>query len=77
MELKIGEKIESICGRVIKCNSEVFARGDLLLNPAKEIIQNNVLDTAFNEQNLLRLAALGDDVCLYGAAYYALLNHIQ
>ena len=44
--------------------------GDLLLAPTKQIIEEHILDDAFLDDNLIRLAELGDDVCLYGAAYY-------
>ncbi|MGQ9907260.1 MAG: ROK family protein [Candidatus Flexifilum sp.] len=46
--------------------------GDLLLEPARAVIAQYVLDPRFVPQDLIRQARLGDDVCLIGAAYYAL-----
>ena len=57
--------------QAIVLGGSVTLLGDLILDPAKEIIHQNLLDTAFYDENLIRLTALGDDVCLYGAAYYA------
>ncbi|MEM7034916.1 MAG: ROK family protein [Chloroflexota bacterium] len=48
--------------------------GDLLLQPVKQVIEDNILDPAFNDKDLIRLAELADDVCLYGAAYYCSLT---
>jgi glucokinase len=45
--------------------------GDLLFEPARRVIQANILDPAFYAPDLIRPAQLGDDVCLFGAAYYA------
>lgn len=44
--------------------------GEMLLAPAKQVIQENILDSGFYADNLIRMAGLGEDVCLYGAAYY-------
>lgn len=44
--------------------------GEMLLQPAKQAIAENILDSSFYDENLIRLAGLGEDVCLYGAAYY-------
>lgn len=44
--------------------------GEMLLQPAKQVIAENILDSSFYDENLIRLAGLGEDVCLYGAAYY-------
>lgn len=46
--------------------------GDLLLKPARAVIADHLLDPLFLPHDLIRAAALGDDVCLIGAAYYAL-----
>lgn len=46
--------------------------GDLLLDPARAVIHAHVIDPAFDRPDLLRLAQLGDDVCLIGAAAYAI-----
>lgn len=45
--------------------------GDLLLTPVKQTLQENLLDPAFYHEGLIRYAALGEDVCLVGAALYA------
>lgn len=50
--------------------------GELLLEPVKQVIAENILDNAFNDERLIRFAELGDDVCLFGAAYYCSLNHL-
>jgi glucokinase len=44
--------------------------GEMLLKPAKQVIKENILDRAYYDENLIRPAGLGEDVCLYGAAYY-------
>lgn len=44
--------------------------GDLLLQPARDVIDEYVLDKRFIPESLIMPAALGDDVCLYGAAHY-------
>lgn len=44
--------------------------GELLLAPAKQVIAENILDSGYYDEKLIRLAGLGEDVCLYGAAYY-------
>jgi glucokinase len=45
--------------------------GDLLLDPVREVVRGNLMHGRFYDPGLIRLAALGDDVCLYGAAHYA------
>ena len=45
--------------------------GDLLFDPAREVIEQHVLDPRFIPPNLIRPAQLGDDVCLIGAAWWA------
>ena len=45
--------------------------GNLFFDPAVETIQQNILDDDFFQKDVLRISKLGDDVCLYGAAYYA------
>jgi glucokinase len=51
--------------------SVVARLGDLILNPARRILAENVVDPAFYHDDLIQLAQLGDDVCLIGAASYA------
>ena len=48
--------------------------GDLLLDPARQIIQENILHQRFCHAELLRHAAFGDDICLVGAALHAKLR---
>ena len=45
--------------------------GDLLLDPAREVIGQHILHDDFYAEGLLRRAALGDDICLVGAAQHA------
>lgn len=51
--------------------------GELLFGPAKLVIQEHVLDPGFYDDTLIRPAGLGEDVCLYGAAYYASIMWTQ
>lgn len=51
--------------------SVVTRLGDLILDPARRVLRQNVVDPAFYQDNLIQLAQLGDDVCLIGAASYA------
>lgn len=57
--------------QVIVLGGSVAQLGDLLLTPLKEVIERELLDPRFNSPDLIRLAELGDNVCLYGAALYA------
>lgn len=57
--------------QAIVLGGSVTQLGDLLLKPAKEVIEREVLDPRFNSPDLIRLAELGDSVCLYGATLYA------
>jgi glucokinase len=56
--------------QAIVLGGSVTRLGDLLLNPAKAVIRQSVTDPLFYEDGLIRLAELGDDVCLIGAALY-------
>jgi glucokinase len=58
--------------QVIVLGGSVTQLGDLLLEPAHRTLAQLLIDPAFNDADLLRLAALGDDVCLIGAACHAL-----
>lgn len=51
--------------------SVVMRLGNLILNPARQVLRENVVDPAFYQDDLIQLAQLGDDVCLIGAASYA------
>lgn len=57
--------------QVIVLGGSVSKLGDLLLQPAWNVIHAQILDPGFVSPNLIRLAELGDDVCLVGAALYA------
>ncbi len=57
--------------QVIVMGGSVALLGDLIFNPARQVIADYVTDPAFNDASLLRVAQLGDDVCLIGAALYA------
>jgi glucokinase len=61
--------------QAIVIGGSVTLLGDLFFDPAKEVIRANLLDAGFYDDNLIRLAALGDDVCLHGAAHYARSCH--
>ncbi|MBZ0299079.1 MAG: ROK family protein [Anaerolineae bacterium] len=56
---------------IVLGGSVVMALGDLLLDPARRVMAEYVVDPAFYSDDLLQLAHLGDDVCLIGAASYA------
>jgi glucokinase len=57
--------------QVIVCGGSVAMLGDLIFDPACHTIAQYVIDPAFNVPGLIRLAELGDDVCLVGAALHA------
>jgi glucokinase len=50
----------------------VSGLGELLFAPAREVVGRLVLDARFIPPDLIRPAALGEDVCLIGAALHAL-----
>ncbi len=58
--------------QVIVVGGSASLLGDLLFDPARAAIEAHVLDPAFIPPALIRPAALGDDVCLVGAAAFAL-----
>lgn len=58
--------------RAVVVGGSVAQLGNLLFEPAMRVVREFILDPRFVPDDLLRPAALGDDVCLYGAAYYAL-----
>ncbi|GIL13195.1 MAG: glucokinase [Chloroflexota bacterium] len=58
--------------QAIVVGGSVSLLGDLLFDPARAAIKTHVLDPAFIPPALIRPAALGDDVCLVGAAAFAL-----
>ena len=57
--------------QVIVTGGSVAQLGDLIFDPAREVIEQYVIAPAFNVPDLIRLAQLGDDVCLVGAALHA------
>lgn len=57
--------------QAVVLGGSVTKLGDLLLEPVRETIRANLLSPLFYDESLIRLAALGEDVCLYGAAHYA------
>lgn len=63
--------IHLISPQRIVVGGSVSLLGDLLLEPARAVIQEHVLDARFLPDSLILPAALGDDVCLHGAAQYA------
>jgi glucokinase len=56
---------------VVLGGSVVSRLGDLILNPARRMLSEYVVDPAFYHDDLIQSAQLGDDVCLIGAASYA------
>lgn len=57
--------------QVIVLGGSVSKLGDLILQPAWEAVHAEILDEGFIPPNLIRLAQLGEDVCLVGAALHA------
>ena len=56
---------------VIVLGGSVINLGDLILEPARQVMREYVIAPEFYHDDLLRVAHLGDDVCLIGAAAYA------
>ena len=52
----------------------VMKLGDLILDPARQVIEEQILFEGFTSRDLLRAARFGDDVCLVGAALHARHN---
>jgi glucokinase len=57
--------------QAIVIGGSVTQLGELLFTPMRETIEARVLDSAFLPPNLIRMASLGDDVCLLGAVVNA------
>lgn len=57
--------------QVIVLGGSVSNLGDLIFQPMWAAINAHILDSAFIPPDLIRLAQLGDDVCLVGAAVHA------
>lgn len=58
--------------QVIVIGGSVVNLGDLIFTPARQTLAEFLIDPLFNHADLLKVAALGDDVCLTGAAIHAL-----
>lgn len=61
--------------QAIVLGGSVTRLGDVLLAPLRETIAQHVLAPGFLTPDFLRVSALGDDVCLIGAAHYAHTMH--
>ncbi len=57
--------------QVIVIGGSVVNLGELIFTPARQTLAEFLIDPAFNADDLIRLAQLGDDVCLFGAAFHA------
>ena len=57
--------------RAVVLGGSVARLGELLLEPVRRVINEHRMTPGFLAPDLLRPAALGDDVCLIGAAWYA------
>ncbi|MEZ4668894.1 MAG: ROK family protein [Anaerolineae bacterium] len=57
--------------QVIVIGGSVMNLGDLILAPARKTLAELLIDPLFNHDDLIRVAQLGDDVCLTGAAIHA------
>lgn len=57
--------------QAIVLGGSVTKLGDLILNPARETMRNLLIAPLYDSPDLIRLAGLGEDVCLIGAAYHA------
>ncbi len=57
--------------QVIVIGGSVVNLGELIFAPARQTLAGLLVDPLFNHENLLKVAALGDDVCLTGAAIHA------
>ena len=58
----------------IVLGGSVMKLGDLILDPARQVIEEHILFEGFTSRDLLRPARFGDDVCLVGAALHARHN---
>lgn len=57
--------------QVIVIGGSVVNLGELIFEPARQTLAKFLIDPLFNHDDLLKVAALGDDVCLTGAAIHA------
>ncbi len=57
--------------QVIVIGGSVVNLGELIFAPARQTLAELLIDPLFNHDDLLKVAALGDDVCLTGAAIHA------
>lgn len=58
--------------QVVVLGGSVSNLGDLILKPARMVVDENILDSRFLAPDFIRLAQLGEDVCLVGAALHGL-----
>lgn len=56
---------------VLVIGGSVMHLGDLILNPARRTLQQYIIDSGYLKPDMLRIAQLGDDVGLIGAASHA------
>jgi glucokinase len=61
--------------QVIVVGGSVAQLGELIFGPARQTIEDYLIDPAFNSTDLIRQAELGDDVCLLGAALHTRDRH--
>lgn len=57
--------------QVIVIGGSVVNLGELIFAPARQTLSEFLIDPLFNHAELVKVAALGDDVCLMGAAIHA------
>jgi len=57
--------------QAIVVGGSVAQLGELIFAPARRVVEEYIIDPAFNAADLIRQAELGDDVCLVGAALHA------
>ncbi len=57
--------------QAIVLGGSVAQLGDLLLEPAGQVITEHILDPDFDAPGMVQITTLGEDVCLAGAALYA------
>ncbi|MBZ0295706.1 MAG: ROK family protein [Anaerolineae bacterium] len=56
---------------VVVIGGSVSSLGELILKPARKVIQQYIIDPIYYHDDIIQPARLGDDVCLIGAASYA------
>ncbi|MBZ0281943.1 MAG: ROK family protein [Anaerolineae bacterium] len=56
--------------QAIVLGGSVTKLGDLILNPARQTMRDLLITPLYDGPDLIRVAGLGEDVCLIGAAYH-------